>query len=116
MNRSCRRTCFLGPLFLLFFSALVSISAQDWVSFEGKTLAGEKLQLAGILTVPKGDGPFSAVVMLCGCAGHGVFHCFDEEGMNKTFQGHRMAYNSEAAANAIQQTEEFLAKYLTLGH
>jgi len=52
--------------FILFFSCAL---AAEWVDFEGKTPGGEKLQLRGILNKPKGDGPFPAVVMLCGCGG-----------------------------------------------
>lgn len=55
-------------LFIPFFTA-VCTNAEDWVSFEGITETGGRLQLAGILSVPRGDGPFPAVVMLCGCGG-----------------------------------------------
>jgi hypothetical protein len=45
MSRFHRGTPFLGALLLLFFCALISISAQDWVSFEGNTPKGERLNL-----------------------------------------------------------------------
>jgi dienelactone hydrolase len=52
-------------LFILFLTA-VHTNAEEWVEFENKP---EALQLEGILTKPQGDGPFPAVVMLCGCGG-----------------------------------------------
>jgi hypothetical protein len=57
---------------ILFFTAIfvaVAANVGKWVKFEVKTVAGEKLQSAGIMNKPKGDGPFPAVVMLCGRAG-----------------------------------------------
>ena len=58
-----------GAIFSLLVIAAASLNAQDWVTFDGKTPTAEKLPLAGILTSPGGDGPFPAVVMLCGCGG-----------------------------------------------
>lgn len=43
--------------------------AQEWVKFPGMIEDGQPSELAGILTVPRGDGPFPAVVLLHGCAG-----------------------------------------------
>jgi dienelactone hydrolase len=43
--------------------------AQEWVKFPGTIEDGQPRELAGILTVPRGDGPFPAVVLLHGCAG-----------------------------------------------
>jgi len=58
-------------LVVLFICISINVitMAQEIVKFEGKTVEGEKLQLTGILNKPKGDGPFPAVVMLCGCGG-----------------------------------------------
>jgi dienelactone hydrolase len=56
-------------LFLTLFFAVVYVNAEEWVKFNGKTMMGEELPLAGMLNVPKGKGPFPAVVMLCGCGG-----------------------------------------------
>ncbi len=51
----------------IFFIGIVT--AEEWVKFEGMTMVGDKLELAGILSKPSGNGPFPAVVMLCGCGG-----------------------------------------------
>jgi dienelactone hydrolase len=48
--------------------AVQSIAAQE-VTIPSQTQFGEELQLPGILHKPSGDGPFPAVVMLCGCGG-----------------------------------------------
>ena len=64
-----RKAIVLGFLSFTAFLLADYVSAEEWVKFEGQTVMGEKLQLAGILNVPKGDGPFPAVVMLCGCGG-----------------------------------------------
>jgi dienelactone hydrolase len=42
----------------------------------------------------------------------GAFHCFDYEGMNKIFMGRRMQYDKVAAADAIIQVKNFLAKHM----
>ena len=41
-----------------------------------------------------------------------VYHCFDVEGVNKTYLGYHIEYNPEATADAILQVKGFLAKYL----
>lgn len=57
-------------LFLVFVTGVsTSLHAEKWVKLEGTNERGAKIQLAGILTVPRGKGPFPAVVMLCGCGG-----------------------------------------------
>lgn len=38
-------------------------------------------------------------------------HGFDMEGLNETYRGHRMQYDPEAAADAIDQVRTFLAKH-----
>jgi dienelactone hydrolase len=40
-----------------------------------------------------------------------AYHCFDFEGLSKDELGHHYEYNPEAAADAIIQTRDFLAKY-----
>ena len=39
------------------------------VKFPGTTQSGEQLSLKGIINKLAGDGPFPAVVLLCGCGG-----------------------------------------------
>ena len=41
----------------------------------------------------------------------GAYHCFDWEGINTTKLGHILRYNDDAAANAIIQVKNFLAKH-----
>jgi dienelactone hydrolase len=45
------------------------LHAQEWVKFPGTVEDGQPGELAGILTVPRGDGPFPAVVLLHVCDG-----------------------------------------------
>lgn len=45
------------------------LHAQEWVKFPGTIEDGQARELSGILTVPKGDGPFPAVVLLPVCNG-----------------------------------------------
>ena len=59
----------VAVLLFLFVCMYGVAVAGEWVKFEGKKPSGDKLELAGILSKPKGDGPFPAVVMLCGCGG-----------------------------------------------
>jgi dienelactone hydrolase len=47
---------------------VAAIQAQN-VTIPAQSM-GEKLQLPGVLHKPNGDGPFPAVVMLCGCPGY----------------------------------------------
>jgi dienelactone hydrolase len=42
----------------------------------------------------------------------GAYHCFDWEGVNTNYMGHRLQYCPRAAADAIIQVKEFLAKHL----
>ncbi len=42
----------------------------------------------------------------------GAYHYFDYEGMNKTVLGHRIQYDKVAAADAIIQVKNFLAKHM----
>ena len=42
----------------------------------------------------------------------GAYHCFDYEGMNKIFMGRRIQYDKVAAADAIIQVKNFLAKHM----
>jgi dienelactone hydrolase len=42
----------------------------------------------------------------------GAHHGFDVEGLNKKYRGHRMQYHPEAAADAIVQVKNFLAKHM----
>lgn len=58
-----------GILLLVVFFVLTHAYAEEWVSFDGRTAMDAKPQLTGILSVPEGNGPFPAVVMLCGCGG-----------------------------------------------
>ena len=65
-----RKMLIRTSMFIFLFVSLVTCAwAAEWVDFEGKTPGGERLQLRGILNKPKGNGPFPAVVMLCGCGG-----------------------------------------------
>jgi dienelactone hydrolase len=66
MNRKAFLFCVI--LFIFLFCTVYA-NAQEWVTFESKTKAGEILKLTGILTIPNGKGPFPAVVMLCGSGG-----------------------------------------------
>jgi hypothetical protein len=58
-----------GVVFIVVVFLISVAVAGEWVKFEGKTMAGDKLELTGILSKPNGNGPFPAVVMLCGCGG-----------------------------------------------
>ena len=42
----------------------------------------------------------------------GVSHCFDCEGINENYLGHRLVYDPVAASDAIIQVRKFLAKHL----
>jgi dienelactone hydrolase len=42
----------------------------------------------------------------------GAYHAFDWEGLNMTYQGHRLEYNAAATADAKNQVKAFLDKYL----
>jgi dienelactone hydrolase len=42
----------------------------------------------------------------------GAYHCFDMKGVDKTYNGHRLLYNPEAAEDSIIQVKNFLAKHL----
>jgi dienelactone hydrolase len=64
-----RKIAARGIAFLVVFLVIAGGYAEEWVSFEGRTPTGAKLQLTGILSVPEGNGPFPAVAMLCGCGG-----------------------------------------------
>ena len=58
-------------LAILIVGVTAHLSFADSVTFKSssKTKSGEQLELAGILTKPKGNGPFPAVVLLHGCTG-----------------------------------------------
>ena len=58
-----------GAILAIILIAAASVSAQNWVTFEGETATAGTLQLSGILTAPEGEGPFPAVVLLHVCAG-----------------------------------------------
>jgi dienelactone hydrolase len=60
----------LAGLLLLILVAVVQTIAAQAVTIPAQSTTGEKLQLPGILHRPSGDGPFPAVVMLCGCPGY----------------------------------------------
>jgi dienelactone hydrolase len=59
----------LSVILCTIFLTTMYANAEEWVKFEGKTMYGKELPLTGILNIPKGKGPFPAVVMLCGCGG-----------------------------------------------
>ena len=63
-----RLTVVLFLLVTVFMAAQV-VAAQA-VTIPSQKAAGEQLQLPGILHKPSGNGPFPAVVMLCGCGGY----------------------------------------------
>jgi dienelactone hydrolase len=42
----------------------------------------------------------------------GAYHCFDGEGVNENYRGHRLQYNPSAAADAVVRVKTFLAKHL----
>jgi dienelactone hydrolase len=76
----------LVAMICLYYSiACTSLNAQKWVKFQGISASGGSLQLAGILTTPKGNGPFPAVVMLCGCAG---LNNRDDKILQQSWAGH----------------------------
>jgi dienelactone hydrolase len=67
------RTKYLS--FLVLFASVLALTvatvqtiAQE-VMIPSQTAAGEELQLPANLQKPNGNGPFPAVVMLCGCGG-----------------------------------------------
>jgi dienelactone hydrolase len=64
-----KRIAVLFLLLMIFVTAVQVIPAQN-VTISAQSMTGEKLQLPGVLHKPSGDGPFPAVVMLCGCAGY----------------------------------------------
>lgn len=62
--------CKIAICFFLVFSLTVSFAyAGEWVSFKGTSKSGDPFILKGILTKPKGQGPFPAIVMLHGASG-----------------------------------------------
>ncbi len=42
----------------------------------------------------------------------GAYHCFDAEGVDTNYMGHRVQYDPAAAADAIAQVKTFLTKHL----
>jgi dienelactone hydrolase len=42
----------------------------------------------------------------------GANHCFDVEGVNREYMGHRLQYNPAAAADSIIQVKAFLTKHM----
>lgn len=42
----------------------------------------------------------------------GAYHCFDAEGVDMEYMGHRLRYCPEASSDAVFQVRTFLAKYL----
>jgi dienelactone hydrolase len=42
----------------------------------------------------------------------GAYHCFDVEGVNREYMGHRLHYNPVAAADSILQVKTFLSKHM----
>jgi dienelactone hydrolase len=42
----------------------------------------------------------------------GAYHCFDVEGVNMNYMGHRLQYDPAAAADAVIQVRTFLARHL----
>jgi len=56
--------------FLLFLlTASFAQATGEWITFKGASKSGDPFILKGILTKPKGQGPFPAVVMLHGVSG-----------------------------------------------
>jgi dienelactone hydrolase len=39
-------------------------------------------------------------------------HCFDFEGLDTIYEGHKLKYNPEAAKDAVSKVQHFLSKYL----
>lgn len=56
-------------LLLVFFVTASFAYAGEWVTFKAASKSGEAFMLKGILTKPKGDGTFPAVVMMHGASG-----------------------------------------------
>lgn len=42
----------------------------------------------------------------------GAYHCYDAEGVNTEYMGHRLQYNPAASADSIVQVKAFLAKHM----
>ncbi len=59
----------LAPVLLLLTILILAVQAQK-VTIPAQSMTGKELQLPGVLHKPSGDGPFPAVVMLCGCEGY----------------------------------------------
>lgn len=60
----------LAFLLLTILAAALTATPVMKVTVPSQTMTGKELQLPGILHKPNGDGPFPAVVMLCGCEGY----------------------------------------------
>jgi dienelactone hydrolase len=43
----------------------------------------------------------------------GAYHCFDAEGVDMEYMGHRLRYCPVASSDAILQVRKFLAQYLS---
>jgi dienelactone hydrolase len=58
--------------------------------------------------IPVGKTPYEIILKVY----PGAYHCFDGEGVNRNYMGHRLQHDPVAAADAIAQVKMFLAKYL----
>ena len=58
-------------LLVMFVFLSFPVIAEEKVQIVSQTEWGDKLLLPGFLYTPSGDGPFPAVIMLCGCGGIG---------------------------------------------
>jgi dienelactone hydrolase len=43
----------------------------------------------------------------------GAYHCFDAEGVDIEYMGHRLRYCPVASSDAVLQVRKFFAKYLS---
>jgi dienelactone hydrolase len=67
-SMKCRTVTFIS-FFLVFFVTVSFTYAGQWVTFKGASESEDPFTLKGILTTPKGRGPYPAIVMLHGASG-----------------------------------------------
>jgi dienelactone hydrolase len=75
-------------------------------------LIGELDKLSPVATclerMPKKKNPHEVILKVY----PGAYHCFDVEGVNLDYLGHRLQYNPAAAADSIVQVKAFLSKHM----
>ncbi len=58
--------------------------------------------------IPSGKTPHETILKVY----PGAYHCFDGEGANGDYMGHRLQYNPAASADSIVQVKAFLTKHM----